>query len=226
MDGGPYSFRGTERFQLIRLIGHGGRGVVYEALDTLNAASVALKLLPLVSPDSLLRFKREFRSVADIRHPNLVRLGELVAHLAQWLIALHEAGCVHRDVKPSNMLIAQEGRGVLLDFGLASTASDETTMVGAGTPMYMATEQAMPSPVPAAVDWYAFGVILFELLPGRLPFEGRPHEILYRTNHDRPPPVATLQPEAPADLAQLCDHLLDPDPARRPRGAEVLACFA
>jgi len=297
MDGGPYSFRGTERFQLIRLIGHGGMGVVYEAFDTLNAASVALKLLPLVSPDSLLRFKREFRSVADIRHPNLVRLGELVAHEAQWfftmelvdgvdlisyvrghdapaaqpapvvlspgpgvstavgptaiadppsapvdggnsrlrpalaqlaqgLIALHEAGCVHRDVKPSNMLIAQDGRGVLLDFGLASTASDETTMVGAGTPMYMAPEQAMPSPVTAAVDWYAFGVILFELLTGRLPFEGRPHEILYRKNHDRPPPVATLQPEAPADLAQLCDHLLDPDPARRPRGAEVLACFA
>jgi len=299
MDGGPYSFRGTERFQLIRLIGHGGMGVVYEAFDTVNAASVALKLLPLVSPDSLLRFKREFRSVADIRHPNLVRLGELVAHEAQWfftmelvdgvdlisyvrgrdappaaevvapvllsagpgastavgpatvadqpaapvdgdnprlrpamaqlaqgLSALHEAGCVHRDVKPSNILIAQDGRGVLLDFGLASTASDETTMVGAGTPMYMAPEQAMPSPVTAAVDWYAFGVILFELLTGRLPFEGRPHEILYRKNHDRPPPVATLRPDASADLAQLCDHLLDPDPARRPGGAEVLACFA
>lgn len=296
MDGGPYSFRGTERFQLIRLIGHGGMGVVYEAFDTVNASSVALKLLPLVSPDSLLRFKREFRSVADIRHPNLVRLGELVAHEAQWfftmelvdgvdlisyvrghdappppthvvlsagpgdstavgpttvadapsapvdgsntrlrpalaqlaqgLIALHQAGCVHRDVKPSNMLIAQDGRGVLLDFGLASTASDETTMVGAGTPMYMAPEQAMPSPVTPAVDWYAFGVILFELLTGRLPFEGRPHEILYRKNHDRAPAVGMLQPEAPADLAQLCDHLLDPDPARRPGDAQVLACFA
>ena len=88
MDGGPYSFRGTERFQLIRLIGHGGMGVVYEAFDTVNAASVALKLLPLVSPDSLLRFKREFRSVADIRHPNLVRLGELVAHEAQWFFTM------------------------------------------------------------------------------------------------------------------------------------------
>ena len=298
MDGGPYSFRGTERFQLIRLIGHGGMGVVYEAYDTVNASSVALKLLPLVSPDSLLRFKREFRSVADIRHPNLVRLGELVAHEAQWfftmelvdgvdliayvrghdapaalpaapavlspgpgdstavgphtvpdvpsapvdganprlrpalahlaqgLMALHEAGCVHRDVKPSNMLITRQGRGVLLDFGLASTASDETTMVGAGTPMYMAPEQAMPAPVTAAVDWYAFGVILFELLTGRLPFEGRPHEILYHKNHGRPPAVAALQPDAPADLAQLCDHLLDPDPARRPGGAEVLACLA
>ena len=296
MDGGPYSFRGTERFQLIRLIGHGGMGVVYEAFDTMNASSVALKLLPLVSPDSLLRFKREFRSVADIRHTNLVRLGELVAHEAQWfftmelvdgvdlvsyvrgqdapptaapalmspgpgastavgpsivtdapaapvdgsntrlrpalaqlaqgLMALHEAGCVHRDVKPSNVLITRAGRGVLLDFGLTSTSPDETTLVGAGTPMYMAPEQAMPSPVTTAVDWYAFGVILFELLTGRLPFEGRPHEILYRKNHDRAPAVASLQPDAPADLAQLCDHLLDPDPARRPTGAEVVACFA
>src|SRR3569623_2349087 len=66
-------------------------GVVYEAFDTVNAASVALKLLPLVSPDSLLRFKREFRSVADIRHPNLVRLGELVAHEAQWFFTMELA---------------------------------------------------------------------------------------------------------------------------------------
>src|SRR3569623_1707239 len=88
MDGGPYCFRGTERFQLIRLIGHGGMGVVYEAFDTVNAASVALKLLPLVSPDSLLRFKREFRRVADIRHPTLVRLSDLVAHEAQWYFTM------------------------------------------------------------------------------------------------------------------------------------------
>src|SRR3569623_1240194 len=184
MDGGPYSFRGTERFQLISLIGHGGMGVVYAAFDTVNAAAEALKLLPLASPDSLLRFKREVRSVADIRHPNLVRLGELVAHEAQWfftmelvdgvdlisyvrghdapaaqpapvvlspgpgvstavgptaiadppsapvdggnarlrpalaplaqgLIALHEAGCVHRGVKPSHMLLARARRGPL-----------------------------------------------------------------------------------------------------------------
>ena len=297
MDGGAFSFRGTERFQLVRLIGHGGMGVVYEAFDTVNGAAVALKLLPLVSPDSLSRFKREFRGVADIRHRNLVRLGELVAHDAQWfftmelvdgidlvsyvrgmessppmtpvyqlspgatastvagptaptappvapvsatdarlrqamaqlargLTALHEAGCVHRDVKPSNVLMTREGRGVLLDFGLTSTSSDETTLVGAGTPIYMAPEQALAGPVTQAADWYAFGVILFELLTGRLPFEGRPHEILYRKQHGRAPRVATLVMDPPADLAALCDRLLDPDPARRATGAEVVALFS
>ena len=81
-------FRGTERFQLVRLIGRGGMGVVYEAFDTVNLNPVAMKLLPVFSPELLLRFKREFRIVANIRHRNLVRLGELVAHEAQWFFTM------------------------------------------------------------------------------------------------------------------------------------------
>jgi eukaryotic-like serine/threonine-protein kinase len=295
MDLGAVAFRGTTRFRLVRFLGRGGMGVVYEAFDEVNAVPVALKLLPVVNPDMLLRFKREFRAVADVRHPNLVRLGELVSEGSQWffsmelvqgtdlmsyvrgvesarsssvipilasdaptpivlpgegvrrpeapvgmpyraerlrpvlgqlaqaLAALHAAQCVHRDVKPSNVLVTDEGRTVLLDFGLVSAASIETTQSGAGTPEYMAPEQVAHLPVSAAADWYAFGVILFELLTGRLPFEGLPHEILYRKQHGRPPQVTDLVPDAPADLAALCDGLLDAHPDSRLGGAEVLA---
>ncbi|HXJ18801.1 MAG TPA: protein kinase [Polyangia bacterium] len=294
MELGAFAFRGTTRFRLVRLLGQGGMGVVYEAFDETNGVPVAVKLLPVVSPDMLLRFKREFRTVADVRHPNLVRLGELVSEGSQWfftmelvtgsdliqyvrgleppapspmtpvlpadaptpivapgealrrydptgggyrqerlrpalaqlargLAALHAAGCVHRDVKPSNVLVTPEGRVVLLDFGLVSDVSGATTHSGAGTPEYMSPEQVAMQPVSAAADWYAFGVILFEILSGRLPFEGLPHEILYRKQHGEPPGLTTLAPGAPPDLAALCDRLLAPDPAARPSGDDVLA---
>jgi tetratricopeptide (TPR) repeat protein len=298
MDLGAVAFRGTARFRLVRFLGRGGMGVVYEAFDEVNAVPVALKLLPVVNPDMLLRFKREFRAVADVRHPNLVRLGELVSEGSQWffsmelvqgidlisyvrgveparspsaapilardaatpmvlpgdeirrpeplagasyreerlrpafaqlawaLAALHAAHCVHRDVKPSNVLVTAEGRVVLLDFGLVSAASIETTQSGAGTPEYMAPEQVAHHPVTAAADWYAFGVILFELLTGRLPFEGLPHEILYRKQHGRPPRVAQLVPDTPPALAALCDGLLNSDPDSRFSGTAVLAELA
>ncbi|HXU65243.1 MAG TPA: protein kinase [Polyangia bacterium] len=297
MDLGAVAFRGTTRFRLVRFLGRGGMGVVYEAFDETNGLPVALKLLPVVSPDLLLRFKREFRAVADVRHPNLVRLGELVSEGSQWfftmelvdgidlishvrglepparpaltpelpadaptpivapgealrrydpssgggyqderlrpalaqlargLAALHAAGCVHRDVKPSNALVTPAGRVVLLDFGLVSATSAATTHSGAGTPEYMSPEQVALQPVSSAADWYAFGVILFEILSGRLPFEGLPHEILYRKQHGRPPRLAAMAAGAPPDLAALCDRLLDPEPEARPTGPEVLAAL-
>jgi hypothetical protein len=287
------AFRGTARFRLVRFLGQGGMGLVYEAFDEASASPVALKLLPLVSPDSLSRFKREFRAIADVHHPNLVRLGELVAEGAQWfftmelvngidlqswvcgenvrsaptsigpvplpgaatmpghrprrpqtlayredrlrqaigplaeaLAALHAAGCVHRDVKPTNVLVTAEGRPVLLDFGLTTTDTTQSTLVGAGTPEYMAPEQVVEASVGAAADWYAFGTILFELLTGRLPFEGPRHEIMYRKTRERPPRVGEVNRDAPADLAVLADGLLAIEPAGRLGAADVLAVLA
>jgi hypothetical protein len=295
MDRLAVTFQGTDRFQLVRVLGHGGMGVVYEALDRSHGTRVALKVLPMVSPEYLLRFKREFRTASSIDHPNLVKLGELVrfgdhwfftmelvqgvdllefvrgASLAQvhsgprtvaWssagdedeplpaeiaelsqlplapadqakiraclqqlapaLCALHEAGCVHRDIKPSNVMVTPEGRVVLLDFGLASAAAFESTLFLAGTPLYMAPEQALNTPVTPAADWYSFGVLLFELLTGNLPFKGQVYEVLSAKQGGRAPPVRSFASGLPDDLADLCDALLATDPRNRPSGAEVL----
>jgi hypothetical protein len=88
MPGGSMSFSGTPRFQVVRRLGRGGMGTVYEALDRDRCVPVALKTLTTRDPDSLLRFKREFRAVAAIHHPNLVSLGELFEHEGQWFFTM------------------------------------------------------------------------------------------------------------------------------------------
>src|SRR5262249_33921850 len=84
----PDTFRATPRFRLIRKVGAGGAGVVYEAFDREHGSRVALKTLRRMNPDALLRFKNEFRSLQDIHHPNLVSLGELFESQGQWFFSM------------------------------------------------------------------------------------------------------------------------------------------
>src|SRR5215218_7196663 len=86
--GGRGDFRGTERFEVVRRIGAGGMGVVYEALDRERGLPVAVKTLQGVDPSALLRFKNEFRALADVVHPNLVTLYELFAEGEQWFFTM------------------------------------------------------------------------------------------------------------------------------------------
>src|SRR6185312_9895552 len=104
------------------------------------------------------------------------RLREALAQLVEALAALHEAGRIHRDVKPSNVLVTAEGRVVLLDFGLATGFGSDHRI--AGTPAYMAPEQIACEPLTPAADWYAVGVMIFAALTGRLPFDGEVPQIL------------------------------------------------
>jgi len=342
--GDPAAFAGTSRFQILRLLGQGGVGVVFEALDREQKAHVALKTLRVVSPEALLRFKREFRALQDLDHPNLVRLGELIeeagswfftmdlvegtdllsfvrlasldrrdpadvatqgplpsaagsfapaslgptlspaptlsppptatltlapprsgrgvadlytgetmgtgaapaperlaqpglrlysetrlrhafAQLAEGLDALHRARLVHRDVKPSNVLVTRDGRVVILDFGLATEVADvsDEGVMGMGTIAFMAPEQwegAVPQP---ASDWYAVGVALYLALTGSLPFGGKTRtELAAKKLHAQPPPPHTLCADIPPDLEELCLALLRRDPAARPGGAEIV----
>jgi hypothetical protein len=274
----------SKRFQIVRRLGEGGMGTVYEAIDGETRERVALKLLRSASPDSIVRFKKEFRSLQDIHHPNLVTLGELVSEGAGWfftmelvngedfiawvselptfaslskaggsqpprspfgfdekrlraaltqltqgLCALHEAHKVHRDVKPSNVLVERSGRVVILDFGLVTEVHELGRSMSdldvVGTPAYMAPEQAASRAVGPAADWYAVGVLLHEAMTGELPFTGAPLEILMRKQRDEPPPPNTLVPDLPPDLNDLCVRLLHFDPAARPTDRQMLRAF-
>ena len=284
------AFHGTRRFELRRVIGEGGMGVVYEAFDRDRQLPVALKSLRWVDAQAIMRLKTEFRVRADLEHRNLVRLGELhhdegawfftmelvegvdflewvtgappsdpgttprshpgstdpgvdhsgeialdrryderrlraaLRQLASGLDALHGAGMIHRDLKPSNVMVTNDGRVVLLDFGLVAEAEaplSDTSVVG--TAAYMSPEQAMSRPPGPPSDWYSVGVMLYEALTGRLPIDGSALEILMRKQHRRPPRRIA---EAPADLSQLCVSLLAIDPAERPTGADVLRALA
>jgi len=273
MSQSSHDFLGTERFRIRRRLGSGGMGVVYEAHDRETDKVVALKTLTRAEASHISRFKNEFRSLADVSHPNLVslyefmmdghywfftmelvkgvnfleyvrpgyqarrkpssrtptllkateegsppelladyeaetrqldtvsasgsgegsvsrgdsllekskldlgRLSVALRQLAEGLHGLHETGKLHRDIKPSNVLVTNEGRLVILDFGLVAEVEgkelhDSVTL--AGTPDYMSPEQGAQLPISRASDWYSIGVMLYQALTGRLQI-GRAH---------------------------------------------------
>jgi tetratricopeptide (TPR) repeat protein len=151
------------------------------------------------------------------------RLRAAMGALAAGLLALHGAGKVHRDVKPSNVRVAADGRVVLLDFGLVRDVHEGTEEGITGTVSHMAPEQAAGEEVGPAADAYALGVILFQALTGRLPFEGTSGEMLEQKLLKTAPAVSELGQAVPADLVTLTARLLEGDPARRATLEDVLA---
>jgi hypothetical protein len=160
--------------------------------------------------------------------PDDKKLRRAFAQLAAGIQAIHDAGKLHRDLKPSNVMVTPEGRVVILDFGLASDkeigGAGQTITDGSvsGTPAYMSPEQAASRPATPASDWYAFGVMLFEVLTGRLPFEGNLPSVMYRKMHEDAPQASSFRQGIPGDLEQLCERLLQRDPADRCGYAEVM----
>jgi serine/threonine protein kinase/tetratricopeptide (TPR) repeat protein len=152
------------------------------------------------------------------------RVRHAFTQLAEGLEALHRAQLVHRDVKPSNVLVTDDGRVVILDFGLITEVAEvaEEGVMGMGTLAFMAPEQwrgAVPQP---ASDLYAVGVALYLALTGALPFGGKSRqELAWRKLNTDPPPPHAFCAELPADLEALCLELLRLDPAARPTGAEL-----
>jgi len=309
-------FIGTERFTLHRCLGSGGMGVVYEAHDRQMDKVVALKTLTRAEASHIYRFKREFRTLADVSHPNLVTLYELTSNGQDWFFtmelvqgvtfieyvrpesagapktsadttlparqtaappshdsaadteifepsaipdgammaiddqapfidtnykldearlraalrqlaegvhALHEIGKLHRDIKPSNVLVTDEGRVVLLDFGLVEDINpDMHETLLAGTPDYMSPEQGAQTRISKASDWYSVGVMLYQALTGRLPFRGRFFEIMTRKQTHEPIQAREINPDIPRDLNDLCTRLLRRRPETRPGGHEIL----
>lgn len=241
------------RFTLKGTLGRGGMGVVYSAWDPLRREQVALKLLYERGPSPLYRMKREFRTLAELTHPNLVTLHELSVHeptgeayftmeliagrdfvahvrddappgslprdlqrlvralaqLCRGVHALHATGKLHRDLKPSNVLVADDdGRVVLLDFGL--TADVGVASSDAGTPAYMAPEQAQGRPSEPS-DWYSIGLVLRDALGGEAA---------------RAPLPSGSEGEVAHTLIQLAERLTRHEPSERPGLSEILALLS
>jgi hypothetical protein len=235
-------------YRIESVAGRGGMGVVYRAIDVNLDRLVALKLISdeLAQEDSFrVRFKRESRLAASIRHPNVITVfqageddgnlfiamdyiqgtdlkaliasrGVLEPHAAarvvwqvgQALDAAHAKALVHRDVKPANVLIADQGgeqHAYLTDFGLTKNVGSETGMtktgVVVGTIDYMAPEQVAGGPVDARVDIYSLGCVLWEALTGGVPFE-RDSAVakMYAHAHEPPPSLSDARPGLPPAL--------------------------
>jgi len=151
------------------------------------------------------------------------RLRSALRQLAEGVHSLHEMGKLHRDIKPSNVLVTEDGRVVLLDFGLVEDINPELheTLL-AGTPDYMSPEQGAQTTISKASDWYSVGVILYQALTGRLPFRGKFFEVVLHKQTREPIQPREINPNVPRDLNNLCIRLLRRDPETRPTGREIL----
>ncbi len=260
-DFGPY--------ELIREIGRGGMGVVYEARQKGLDRSVAVKMIlagHLASPELVRRFQAEARAAARLRHSNIVHIHDvgqfngqdffameyiegqslaerikqgpidiptavrLVAAVARAVEHLHQQGIVHRDLKPSNILLDAEGMPYVTDFGLAKIFAEGTDMTAtgviAGTPSYMAPEQASGrrAAVTPATDIYSLGAILYELLTGVPPFHAEsPLDTLMEVLGGDPATPRSINPRIPRGLELICLKCLAKEPTERYSSAAALA---
>ena len=243
-------------YEIIQLLGHGGMGQVFEALDHSLNRRVAIKAVwpnPLAPP-----LRNEARALAAFSHPSLVMVHSLGQHngvdylvmervygvplaehvlalskpaldwdetvemivpVAEGLAVVHRAGLVHRDVKPDNVMMTPDGRVVLMDFGLVlpDVKIDGQTTV-AGSPPYMAPEalrNRTNSGQGHLVDIFGLGVVAYELLTGKRPYEGGTiREVLAAHDAGSPTPVANLC-DCPFELHELVHEMIDVDPRRR-----------
>lgn len=259
------------KYALGELLGEGGFGEVYKAINRPLNRPQAIKVLlekHLRAPKFRERFIREAQTLAALDHPNIVHVDELgeerdlvylvmpyisggtlqqilkrragplgMTDIQQYLEQIcgalgyaHARNVVHLDLKPLNLLVHEDGRLLLSDFGLAHLIKEGVveggTSLSFGTPLYMAPEHLRGQP-----DWrsdlYAAGVMLYQMLTGRLPFEAStPEAIIFKLVTEPPPPLRSLRPDLPAALDGMMSQALAKQPeARFQSASELLAAF-
>ena len=266
MTGADPSLGPEGRYRLLRRIGVGGMGEVWEADDTVLGRRVALKVLVQELANdarATRRFVREARATAKLTHPNVTRVydfgrdggvpylvmellegdtladrltsgplppaeaARIGAAVADALDAAHSRGIIHRDVKPSNVLLTPAGEVKVMDFGIAAAADETHSTTGSGlygTAAYISPERAAGQVATPAADVYSLGAVLYELLTSRPPFIGDSPVLVVRAHlHEQPRPVRELAPWVPPRLADTCEAALAKDPAQRPSSAAALA---
>ncbi len=261
----PGSMLGS-RYKILSVLGFGGMGVVYRALDQTLDLEIALKRL---RPDKISTEKRavlrhEIILSRKVTHENVCRIYDLqeidgveyvsmeyirgkslkdieesegvlpmgrglsiAKGICRGLAAAHRIGVLHRDLKPENVIVDEEGRPRLMDFGIAiekSRTSTEKSGTVPGTPQFLAPELLRGAAPDARADIYALGVLLFEMFTGRVPFDdGDTTKLVRKVLHDTAPEISSLRPDLPAELAAILQRAIARDPAARFGSAEELA---
>lgn len=256
-------------YRITRSLGEGAMGIVVLARDEGLEREVAIKLIHpdyVASKDAHRRFVGEARTMARVRHENVVEIYAFGEHqgapyfvmeyvpgttVAAWLrdraelsideaigaldqvcrglTAIHRAGAVHRDLKPTNVLVGPAFRIAVADLGLARVLDRPRTSEAdtvSGTPAYMAPEMVRGGLVPPAMqqraDVYSLGVMAFELLTGRLPFEtDNAAEMMSRHAREQPPLATELRGDLPSAFDAVLMRALEKDPAGRTSSPEA-----
>ena len=250
------------QFEVTGILGRGGMAAVYRAYDPDLERMVAIKVMSpglMMGPGMIERFRQEARTMANLDHPNIVKvyrsvnaqglhffvmplvdgsplnqmieragklpLGVVQAitfQVASALAYAHRAHIVHRDIKPANILLNKDGNAVVTDFGIAKVRDKmrelPQTLSGAtvGTPPYMSPEQWVSNEVSDAADQYSLGIVVYEMLAGRPPFDGLSLAAMMRAHTEEPvPPITDRRPDLPADVAASLARMLEKEPARR-----------
>jgi eukaryotic-like serine/threonine-protein kinase len=193
---------------------------IYDVVDTTDGEWIVMEL---VEGESL-RHRLEAGPLTPLQ---AMRLG---IDVADGLAEAHGRGIIHRDLKASNVMLTPAGRAKILDFGIAKiwTTGEEGTLSAPGqvlgTCHAMSPEQAMGMPLDARSDLFSLGSLLYEALSGAAAFLGpTPAATLTQVCHVRPAPLVEVRPEAPQDLSELIEALLEKDPAHRPQTAREVA---
>ncbi|MBX3129951.1 MAG: protein kinase [Polyangiaceae bacterium] len=267
------------KYKVVRLIGEGGMGAVFEGENTAISRRVAIKVLhphAALSEDAVMRFKREARAAGKIGNDHILEILDLGAladgahymvmefldgeplaariergplppaevvsialQLLAGLGAAHSAGIIHRDLKPDNIFLVREKAGrrdfvKLIDFGISKFqrlgeegGEMHMTQTGTlmGTPYYMSPEQAKGTPPPdLRSDIYSIGVILYEALSGRVPFDAKNfNELMFKIALEEAPALASVAPSIDPRLADIVQRAMAKNPDHRPPTCEALS---
>ncbi|MEO6529226.1 MAG: protein kinase [Gemmatimonadaceae bacterium] len=259
-------------YEILEEIGRGGTAVVYLARERATGSEVAIKLIRakyLEDEETLARFAREARFLAQLHHPNVVgvhavldlgasgialvmahvkgrtlkqlikeehplrrdRVMGMMRDVADALAAAHAHGIVHRDVKPENIFIGEDGRALLADFGVARSMSADTQLtmhgVAIGTPSYMAPEQIDGGELDGRADIYSLGLVTWEMFTGHRPWEGESlYAVLYHQRHHELPDVREMRQDVTDEIADVIAGAIEKEPGARWQSmAEMIAAI-